>query len=164
MMFITVKFGDDHQILLNPNCKAINLTESLRERCQCGPEGRDTTFIFCLFLVAIDLLDESGNLVNLSDFEGSQDNATNYLKERQTYVLVKIIRGEGSEPARYESLLENLWKRHPELAERLQKLSNPHVRDKWRNSVHKKIRTSKETPFSSPTKTRATSQQKNKMV
>ncbi|XP_069601514.1 uncharacterized protein C22orf15 homolog [Ranitomeya imitator] len=152
MMFVTVKFGDDHQILLNPNCKAINLTESLRERCQCGPE------------VAIDLLDESGNLINLSDFEGSQDNATNYLKERQTYVLVKIIRGEGSEPARYESLLENLWKRHPELAERLQKLSNPHVRDKWRNSVHKKIRTSKETPFSSPSKTRATSQQKNKMV
>ncbi|XP_073415305.1 uncharacterized protein C22orf15 homolog isoform X1 [Dendrobates tinctorius] len=151
-MFITVKFGADHQILLNPNCKSINLTESLRERCQCGPE------------VAIDLLDESGNLINLSDFEGSQDNATNYLKERQTYILVKIIRGEGSEPARYESLLENLWKRYPELAERLQKLSNPHARDKLRNSVHKKIRTSKETPFSSPTKTRATSQQKNKMV
>ncbi|XP_073415306.1 uncharacterized protein C22orf15 homolog isoform X2 [Dendrobates tinctorius] len=126
-MFITVKFGADHQILLNPNCKSINLTESLRERCQCGPE------------VAIDLLDESGNLINLSDFEGSQDNATNYLKERQTYILVKII-------------------------QRLQKLSNPHARDKLRNSVHKKIRTSKETPFSSPTKTRATSQQKNKMV
>ncbi|KAM4050332.1 uncharacterized protein C22orf15 homolog isoform 2-T2 [Anomaloglossus baeobatrachus] len=106
-MFITVKFGADHHILLNPNCKAINLSERLRERCQCGPE------------VSIDLLDESGNLINLSEFEGSQDNATNYLKERQTYVLVKIIRGEGSEPARYESLLENLWKCHPELAEPL---------------------------------------------
>ncbi|XP_069817230.1 uncharacterized protein C22orf15 homolog [Dendropsophus ebraccatus] len=149
-MFITVKFGADEHILLNPNCKVVNLAESLRDKCHCGPE------------VAIDLLDESGNLINLSDLEGSQDIATNYLKERQSYVLVKIIRGEGSEQARYESLLENLWKRHPELAERLQKLSNPHVREKWRNSVSKKVRTPKETPFSSPTKTRAASQQKSK--
>ncbi|XP_044145731.1 uncharacterized protein C22orf15 homolog [Bufo gargarizans] len=151
-MFITVKFGADDQILLNPNCKVVNLAESLRDKCQCGPE------------VSIDLLDETGNLINLSDLEGSQDIATNYLKERQSYILVKIIRGEGSEVARYESLLQNLWKRHPELAERLQKLSNPHVRDKWRNSVPKKVRTPKETPFSSPTKARATSQQKNRLA
>ncbi|XP_056387575.1 uncharacterized protein C22orf15 homolog [Hyla sarda] len=151
-MFITVKFGADDHILLNPNCKVVNLTESLRVKCHCGPE------------VAIDLLDESGNLINLSDLEGSQDIASNYLKERQSYVLVKIIRGEGSEQARYESLLENLWKHHPELAERLQKLSNPHVRDKWRNSVQKKTRTPKETPFSSPTKIRAASQLKNKLA
>ncbi|KAG8580904.1 hypothetical protein GDO81_007471 [Engystomops pustulosus] len=121
-------------------------------------------FITVKFGVAIDLLDESGNLINLSDVEGSQDIATNYLKERQSYILVKIIRSEGSEQARYESLLENLWKRHPELAERLQKLSNPHVKDKWRNSVQKKVRGQKETPFSSPTKIRAASQQKNRLV
>ncbi|KAG8580903.1 hypothetical protein GDO81_007471 [Engystomops pustulosus] len=126
-MFITVKFGVDDHILLNPNCKIINLAESLRDRCQCGPE------------VAIDLLDESGNLINLSDVEGSQDIATNYLKERQSYILVKII-------------------------QRLQKLSNPHVKDKWRNSVQKKVRGQKETPFSSPTKIRAASQQKNRLV
>ncbi|KAM3940141.1 uncharacterized protein C22orf15 homolog [Leptodactylus fuscus] len=151
-MFITVKFGADHQILLNPNCKVVNLAESLRDQCRCGPE------------VSIDLLDESGNLINLSDLEGCQDTATNYLKERQSYVLVKIIRNEGSEPARYESLLENLSKRHPELAERLQKLSNPHIRDKSRNSVQKKVRTPKETPFSSPTKTRAASQPKSRLA
>ncbi|KAE8634639.1 hypothetical protein XENTR_v10002375 [Xenopus tropicalis] len=103
-MFITVKFGADDQIILNPNSKVVNLVESLRERSQCGPE------------VSLDLLDESGNLVNLSDLEGSQDIATNYLKERHCYVLVKIIRGGGSEPVRYESMLENLGKRHPELA------------------------------------------------
>ncbi|KAG9487439.1 uncharacterized protein C22orf15 homolog [Eleutherodactylus coqui] len=151
-MFITVKFGADRHILLNPNCKLVNLAESLRDKCQCGSE------------VSIDLLDESGNLMNLCDLEGSQDIATTYLKERQSYVLVKIIRGEGSEPARYESLLENLWKRHPDLAERLQKLSNPHVRDKRYNSVPKKVRTPKETPFPSPTKTRAASQQKNRLT
>ncbi|XP_075071951.1 uncharacterized protein C22orf15 homolog [Mixophyes fleayi] len=151
-MFITVKFGADHQIILNPNCKLVNLAESLREKCQCGHE------------VSIDLLDESGNLINLCDLEGSQDIATNYLKERQCYVLVKIIRSDGSEPARYESMLENLGKRHPELAERLQKLSNPHVRDKWRNTVHKKSKGSKEIPFTSPTKTRATSQQKSRLT
>ncbi|KAG8580905.1 hypothetical protein GDO81_007471 [Engystomops pustulosus] len=96
-------------------------------------------FITVKFGVAIDLLDESGNLINLSDVEGSQDIATNYLKERQSYILVKII-------------------------QRLQKLSNPHVKDKWRNSVQKKVRGQKETPFSSPTKIRAASQQKNRLV
>ncbi|XP_063313120.1 uncharacterized protein C22orf15 homolog [Pelobates fuscus] len=150
-MFITVKFGDDHQILLNPNCKLVNLIESLKEQCQCGPD------------VSIDLLDESGNLINLSDLEGSQDIATNHLHERQCYVLVKVIRGEGSEPARYESLLENLWKRSPELAERLQKLSHPNMKDKWRNPVHKKIRAPKEAAFTSSTRSRLSSQQKSRL-
>ncbi|KAM8960717.1 uncharacterized protein C22orf15 homolog [Pelodytes ibericus] len=149
-MFVTVKFGADHQIILNPNCKVVNLIESLREKCQCGPE------------VSIDLLDESGNLVNLSDLEGSQDTATNYLRERQCYVLVKIIRGDGAEPARYESMLENLWKRYPELAERLQKLSHPHLKEKWRGSIQKKARPFKEAPVSSPTKGRLFSQQKSR--
>ncbi|XP_068098882.1 uncharacterized protein C22orf15 homolog isoform X1 [Hyperolius riggenbachi] len=146
-MFITVKYGADNQIILNPNSKVVNLVDILRQKCQCGNE------------VAIDLLDESGNLINLTDLEGSHDIATNYLKERQCYILVKIIR-EGTEPARYESMLENLWKRHPELAERLQKLSNPNVRDKGRSSVAKKPKAVKETPFSSPTKPRGASQLK----
>ncbi|XP_053326753.1 uncharacterized protein C22orf15 homolog [Spea bombifrons] len=149
-MFVTVKFGADHQIILNPNCKVVNLIESLRERCQCGSD------------VSIDLLDESGNLVNLSDLEGSQDIGTNYLKERHCYVLVKIIR-DGSEPARYESMLENLWKRYPELAERLQKLSHPHLKDKWRSTAQKKVRQAKETPLSSPSKSRLSSQQKSRL-
>ncbi|KAE8634640.1 hypothetical protein XENTR_v10002375 [Xenopus tropicalis] len=148
-MFITVKFGADDQIILNPNSKVVNLVESLRERSQCGPE------------VSLDLLDESGNLVNLSDLEGSQDIATNYLKERHCYVLVKIIRGGGSEPVRYESMLENLGKRHPELAERLQKLSRPNMRG--RNSVIKKSRPIKETIPSTSTKSRTVSQQKSRL-
>ncbi|KAM9330850.1 uncharacterized protein C22orf15 homolog [Gastrophryne carolinensis] len=149
-MFVTVKYGADNQIILNPNCKVINLAEVLREKCQCGNE------------VLLDLLDESGNLVNLCELEGSQDVATNYLKERQCYILVKIIRGDGSEPARYESLLENLWKCHPELAERLQKLSNPHVREKGRNAIGKKPRSFKETSSASPAKPRTTSQQRGR--
>ncbi|XP_053557940.1 uncharacterized protein C22orf15 homolog [Bombina bombina] len=149
-MFVTVKFGADQQLILNPNCKVVNLAEILREKCQCGPE------------VSIDLLDELGNLVNLSDLEGSQDNATNYLKERHRYILVRIIRGEGSETARYESMLDNLGKRHPDLAERLQKLSHPHLREKWRNTTQKKVRQPKETFFPSPTKIRAMSQQKSR--
>ncbi|OCU01853.1 uncharacterized protein C22orf15 [Xenopus laevis] len=148
-MFITVKFGADQQIILNPNSKVVNLVESLREKCQCGPE------------VSLDLLDESGNLVNLSDLEGSQDIASNYMRERQCYVLVKIIRGDGSEPVRYESMLENLWKRHPELAERLQKLSRPNMRG--RNTVIKKSRPPKETIPSTSTKSRAVSQQKSRL-
>uniref|UniRef100_A0A8C5PIS3 Chromosome 22 open reading frame 15 n=1 Tax=Leptobrachium leishanense TaxID=445787 RepID=A0A8C5PIS3_9ANUR len=149
-MFVTVKFGADHQILLNSNCKVVNLIESLKEQCKCGSD------------VTIDLLDELGNLVNLSDLEGSQEIATNYLRERQCYVLVKVIR-DGSDPAQYESLLENLWKRYPELAERLQKLSNPHLKDKWRNSNHKKVRPTKEATFTSPSKSRMPPQQKSRL-
>ncbi|XP_068098908.1 uncharacterized protein C22orf15 homolog isoform X2 [Hyperolius riggenbachi] len=122
-MFITVKYGADNQIILNPNSKVVNLVDILRQKCQCGNE------------VAIDLLDESGNLINLTDLEGSHDIATNYLKERQCYILVKII-------------------------QRLQKLSNPNVRDKGRSSVAKKPKAVKETPFSSPTKPRGASQLK----
>ncbi|KAG8455883.1 hypothetical protein GDO86_001903 [Hymenochirus boettgeri] len=143
-MFITVKFGADQQIILNSNCKVVNLVESLREKCHCGPE------------VPIDLMDDSGNLINLSDLDGSPENATNHLRERHCYILVKINRGDGSEPVQYESMLENLSKSYPELAERLQKLSHPHTRDKWRNNVQKKTRA----PVA--TKSRTVSQQKNR--
>ncbi|KAM4709213.1 uncharacterized protein C22orf15 homolog [Discoglossus pictus] len=149
-MFVTVKYGDDNQIILNTNCRIVNLTESLKEKCQCEADA------------SIDLLDESGNLINLCDLEGSQDNAINYLKERQRYILVRINKGDGSEPARYESMLDNLGKRHPELAERLQKLSHPNIREKGRLSVHKKARPPKEVPLPPPTKIRSVSQQKSR--
>ncbi|XP_075423997.1 uncharacterized protein C22orf15 homolog [Ascaphus truei] len=156
-MFVTVKFGADCQLILNPNCRVVNLTECLRENCHCGPE------------VSIDLLDESGSLINLCDVEGSQESASHYLRERHHYILVRIIRkffGDlsttvyGSEPARYESMLENLGKRHPELAERLQKLSHPNLREKGRGPTHRRARTPKEALVRSPTKNRAVSQQK----
>uniref|UniRef100_A0A8C3F581 Uncharacterized protein n=1 Tax=Chrysemys picta bellii TaxID=8478 RepID=A0A8C3F581_CHRPI len=82
-----------------------NLTAHLKKKCQCRPED------------CIDLLDESGTLMNLSEVESpASELASKYLQERQCYILIRVIRGEGSESTYYESLLENLGKHHPELA------------------------------------------------
>ncbi|XP_069071289.1 uncharacterized protein C22orf15 homolog isoform X3 [Pleurodeles waltl] len=87
----------NEQVLLNLNCKIINLSKCLKEKSKCRSDG-----------------------------------------------------GEGQEPTRYESLLDNLGRRHPELAERLQKLSNPQLKEK--SPVHRKPRPPKELPVASPTK------------
>ncbi|XP_029427062.1 uncharacterized protein C22orf15 homolog [Rhinatrema bivittatum] len=147
-MFVTVKFGADCEVLLNPNCQINNLTEYLKKKCQCEPGD------------SIDLLDESGTLLNLSEMEGSSESASNYMHERQHYVLLKVIRGDGSEPIHYQSLLENLGQSHPVLAERLQKLSNPQLKEKARTSVQKKLRPPKESPNTTPTKSRTQSHNK----
>lgn len=144
-MFLTVKFGANEQVLLNLNCKIINLSKCLKEKSKCGSDA------------SIDLLDENGILANLSEMENSPEYASNYLHERGRYVLVKITR-EGQEPTRYESLLDNLGRRHPELAERLQKLSNPQLKEK--SPVHRRPRPSKETPVASPTKAKSVAHSK----
>ncbi|XP_078523946.1 uncharacterized protein C22orf15 homolog [Lissotriton helveticus] len=145
-MFLTVKFGANEQVLLNLNCKIINLSKCLKEKSKCGLDA------------SIDLLDENGILANLSEMENSPEYASNYLHERGRYVLVKLTRGEGQEPTRYESLLDNLGRRHPELAERLQKLSNPQLKEK--SPVHRRPRPSKETPVASPTKAKSVAHSK----
>lgn len=42
-------------------------------------------------VVCIDLLDESGALMNLSERENSPDFASSFLKERHRYILLKVI-------------------------------------------------------------------------
>uniref|UniRef100_A0A8C8RZ61 Uncharacterized protein n=1 Tax=Pelusios castaneus TaxID=367368 RepID=A0A8C8RZ61_9SAUR len=82
----------------------------------------------------IDLLDESGTLMNLSEVEDpASELASKYLQERQHYILIKVIRGEGSQSTYYESLLENLGNHHPELAEKFAHLRN-HCRAPQPNS------------------------------
>ncbi|XP_030074908.1 uncharacterized protein C22orf15 homolog isoform X2 [Microcaecilia unicolor] len=117
-------------------------------------------FITVKFGDSIDLLDESGALLNLSEMERSSESARNYVQERQQYILLKIIRGDGSEPIRYQSLLEKLEQSHPLLAERLEKLSNPQLKEKARTSMQKKLRPLKESPSTTPTKSHTQSHKK----
>ncbi|XP_041079754.1 uncharacterized protein C22orf15-like isoform X1 [Polyodon spathula] len=137
-MFITVKFGEDQKEIFNPNCRIINFIHSLKERCNCMEE------------VCIDLLDESGALVNLSERENSPDFASSFLKERHRYILLKVIRGDGGEGNKYESLLLNLGKCHPDLADVLQKLSNPQRDRERKNCVSRKGRQHKDPPSTHP--------------
>ncbi|XP_014402636.1 PREDICTED: uncharacterized protein C22orf15 homolog isoform X3 [Myotis brandtii] len=108
-MFITVMFGAGCRELVNPWCSLVTLTAHLRQRGRVPPDA------------TIALLAEDGHLVSLgSDLEEGTSQAPSsgspLLQERGTYVLVQIINGEGGAPTRYESLLENLDDRCPELA------------------------------------------------
>ncbi|XP_035196859.1 uncharacterized protein C22orf15 homolog [Oxyura jamaicensis] len=82
----------------------------------------------------IDLVDEAGALMNLSKVENpASEFASKYLRERQRYILVRVVREQSTEATCIESLLQNLGKHHPDLADRLQKLSaNTPMREQWR--------------------------------
>lgn len=125
-MFITVKFGEDEIAIFNPQCRIVNLVQSLKEKCKCEPDA------------CIDLMDEAGKLMNFSEQEHSPEFASGCLRERSTYILVRVTKMEGSEANKYESLLQNLGRRHPDLADRLQKLSNPQAKEKDKER-HRKI-------------------------
>ncbi|TRZ20966.1 hypothetical protein HGM15179_006147 [Zosterops borbonicus] len=69
----------------------------------------------------IDLVDEKGNLMNLSKVaDPKSECASKYLQGRKCYILIRIVREENSEATCYESLLEDLEKHYPGLLDQLQ--------------------------------------------
>ncbi|XP_043290845.1 uncharacterized protein C22orf15 homolog isoform X6 [Cervus canadensis] len=106
-MFITVMFGAGCWELVNIWCSLGTLTAHLRQRCKVPPDA------------TIALLAEDGHLVNLVEGLEEGPSPAPPMQERGTYVLVQIIKGEGGDPTRYESLLENLDGWCPEMAEEL---------------------------------------------
>ncbi|CAL8251321.1 unnamed protein product [Boreogadus saida] len=126
-MFVTVLFGDSRQELFNLNCKLINFIYDLKERC--GLDRKD----------CVDLMDRCGQVTSLSEKEQSAARAASLLTERHSYVLLRVCRCEESQGQKYESLLNNLSKSHPELADILNRMSNPSKeRDKRGSSLRKK--------------------------
>ncbi|XP_074246922.1 uncharacterized protein C22orf15 homolog isoform X3 [Saimiri boliviensis] len=107
-MFIKVMFGAGSFVLVNTSCRLVNLTAHLRQKAGLLPD------------VTLALLAEDGKLVSLEDLKeaasGAPTMGSSLLKERATYVLVRISKGEGMAPTRYESLLEKLDDQYPELA------------------------------------------------
>ncbi|XP_027747828.1 uncharacterized protein C22orf15 homolog isoform X3 [Empidonax traillii] len=108
--------------MVNLQCCVLVLTTHLKRKCQCRPED------------CIDLLDETGTLMNLSKVENPASEYTSkYLREREHYILIRVIRDKNSEATSYESLLEDLGKHYPDLTDRLQQLSaKTQRRDQWR--------------------------------
>uniref|UniRef100_V9LGN9 Uncharacterized protein n=1 Tax=Callorhinchus milii TaxID=7868 RepID=V9LGN9_CALMI len=109
--------------------------------------------------VCIDLIDEAGNLMNLSDQQTSTEFASNYLTTQKKYILIQVKRDD-FESCKYESLLKNLEQRHPELADCLQKLSNPKVKER-NDSVLKRMRRSPKIPLTSEGKSTFRKQRKH---
>ncbi|XP_019908028.2 uncharacterized protein C22orf15 isoform X2 [Esox lucius] len=91
----------------------INFIQNLKERCDLDPQD------------CVDLMDRTGELIQLSDKEQSMERASSLMKERNSYILIRICRGNGTDGPKYVPLLNNLGKSNPELAEILKKLSNP---------------------------------------
>lgn len=112
-MFVAVQFGDCRTELFNLNCRMINFIHNLKERCDLDPKD------------CVDLMDRSGELMNLNEREQSVEHARCLLRERQTYILLRVCSEDGTEGLKYVSLLNNLGRCHPELADVLRKMSHP---------------------------------------
>ncbi|XP_017353570.1 uncharacterized protein C22orf15 homolog isoform X2 [Cebus imitator] len=83
-MFIKVMFGARSFVLVNTSCRLVNLTAHLRQKAGLLPD------------VTLALLAEDGNLVSLEEdpkeaASGAPTMGSSLLKERATYVLVRII-------------------------------------------------------------------------
>ncbi|XP_040588261.1 uncharacterized protein C22orf15 homolog isoform X1 [Mesocricetus auratus] len=103
-MFITVMFGAGCRVLVNPWCSLVTFIKHLKQKAQLPPE------------VTIALLAEDGHLVSLEEeIAQAPSMACSLLQEQGTYILVQVIRKDGT-PTHYESLLDNLDDQCPELA------------------------------------------------
>ncbi|KAM7051041.1 uncharacterized protein C22orf15 homolog isoform 1-T1 [Molossus nigricans] len=143
-MFITVMFGAGCWELVNLWCSLVTLAAHLRQRGRVPPDA------------TIALLAEDGHLVSLDkDLEEVAPQAPStgrpLLQERGTYILVQIINGEGGAPTRYESLLENLDDRCPELAKELCRLSGlPPMGNSWKRCTGTRYGHQEQGPPSKP--------------
>ncbi|KXJ24019.1 uncharacterized protein LOC110249237 [Exaiptasia diaphana] len=92
-MFITVKFGEGEEALFNPNCQIFHLLQDIKRRCNCSRE------------VQVDLSDVNGSVRCLIDNQKS--NASDFLKEREMFILVRVEKIEGNERPIYTPLLKD---------------------------------------------------------
>ncbi|XP_067268704.1 uncharacterized protein C22orf15 isoform X2 [Pseudorasbora parva] len=81
-------------------------------------------FITVIFGETVDLMDRTGELVNLAEKAQSTDLASSLLKERESYIPLRVYRVEGSEGPKYSAVYD-FGTSYPELEEILRKLSNP---------------------------------------
>nr|XP_055023993.1 uncharacterized protein CXorf65 homolog [Misgurnus anguillicaudatus] len=109
-MFVTVILDEGKEQLLNLDCSIIYFIHCLKEKC--GLDLEDT----------VDLMDRDGKLMNLTERVQSIDLVSSVLKERETYIPVRVSR-EGTEGPKYSAVFD-YGTSHPELAEVLRKLSN----------------------------------------
>nr|XP_055107825.1 uncharacterized protein C22orf15 homolog isoform X5 [Symphalangus syndactylus] len=153
-MFIKVMFGAGCSVLVNTSCRLVNLTAHLRQKAGLP---RDAT---------IALLAEDGNLVSLEEDlkEGAsraQTMGNSLLKERTTYVLIRIIsKRERTWPPpvmspywRIWMTVTQSWQDFPGLPEKLRRLSGvSSAGHNWRKGMGTRCGHHEQSPTSRPTK------------
>ncbi|XP_057213239.1 uncharacterized protein CXorf65 homolog isoform X2 [Triplophysa rosa] len=121
-MFVIVMLDEGREQLLNLNCWIINFVYCLKAKCGLDLEE------------SVDLMDRDGKLMNLTERAQSTDLVSSVLKERETYIPVRVSRAEGP---KYSAIFE-YGTCHPELAEVLRKLLNPSKERDKRGGASKK--------------------------
>ncbi|KAL7828560.1 hypothetical protein SRHO_G00321940 [Serrasalmus rhombeus] len=113
-MFVTVILGEGRVEIFNLNCRIVNFVHCLKERCSLDPQG------------GVDLMDRTGELMNLTESERSTDLLSTLLRDRQSYILICVSRIEGSEDLHYSTIHDgDTGNSNPELEAIFRKLSNP---------------------------------------
>ncbi|XP_036418707.1 uncharacterized protein LOC118802311 isoform X2 [Colossoma macropomum] len=110
-MFVTVILGEGRVEIFNLNCRIVNFVHCLKERCNLDPQG------------GLDLMNRTGELMNLTESEHSTDLLSTLLRDRQSYILICI---EGNEDLHYSTIHDgDIGNSNAELEEIFRKLSNP---------------------------------------
>ncbi|KAI7797715.1 hypothetical protein IRJ41_019599 [Triplophysa rosa] len=79
-MFVIVMLDEGREQLLNLNCWIINFVYCLKAKCGLDLEE------------SVDLMDRDGKLMNLTERAQSTDLVSSVLKERETYIPVRVSR------------------------------------------------------------------------
>ncbi|XP_057213240.1 uncharacterized protein LOC130568418 isoform X3 [Triplophysa rosa] len=77
-MFVIVMLDEGREQLLNLNCWIINFVYCLKAKCGLDLEE------------SVDLMDRDGKLMNLTERAQSTDLVSSVLKERETYIPVRV--------------------------------------------------------------------------
>ncbi|XP_036418709.1 uncharacterized protein LOC118802311 isoform X4 [Colossoma macropomum] len=77
-MFVTVILGEGRVEIFNLNCRIVNFVHCLKERCNLDPQG------------GLDLMNRTGELMNLTESEHSTDLLSTLLRDRQSYILICV--------------------------------------------------------------------------
>ncbi|XP_067911613.1 uncharacterized protein C22orf15-like [Heterodontus francisci] len=141
-LLLLIDDATDQTTIFNHLCRIVNFIDYVKQTCECKTED------------CIDLIDESGNLMNLSVQQNSLQFASDILKERRRYILIKVTKQDDSETIKYESMLKNIENCHPVLADQLRKLSNPKAKDR-KEPILRKSRSTKEVTLTTPSKNKS---------
>ncbi|CAH1800793.1 unnamed protein product [Owenia fusiformis] len=110
--FITVKYGDNKKLVLNPWCRCKVLLEHLHTAAECA-DG-----------VIVDLVDPDGRVKHLSS--KPNEYASEQVRSRGTFILIRVEKQEGEAlPDKYHPLLSRtiLDEQYPDLRGQLANLS-----------------------------------------
>ncbi|XP_064628873.1 uncharacterized protein CXorf65 homolog [Lineus longissimus] len=101
-MFITLRFGDDDKLLVNPNCACKNILEFIREKCDCDKSA------------LVDLCDENGCVKYLHE-QPEMDLASDIIQDKATYIPLVVEKNEDQTIKKFHPLLQNCKAVYPTL-------------------------------------------------